>query len=321
MPDGMPLSSIAITTAIQKGLAYLHRLQRPSGEFPTYTSPHINLSGAKTYKKSVYVTTFVVHALSFLPPNPLIPLLESQAKLFLAQEQERNGAWNYEGRGNHRIPCDLDDASCAVAAMLQLGQTPEFSFYALLWQNEAAPGGPYYTWIGINERADDPRARQVDALVNANILFCAGLLNLELPGASAYLQGVIRQNDYQKASWYSVSPYFLIYLISRAYADGDVSSLLPVMPALHNYILQKLPAPSGKLPAFELACLTVSLLNLKADPLLIEACLPPLLEAQQAAGNWSAWGACAGFHPNYDGSPALTTALALEALGKYLRRI
>ncbi len=321
MPEGMPLSPIAITAAIQKGLAGLHRLQRPSGEFQTYTSPHIDLSNAQTYPKSVYVTTFVVHALNFLPPNPLIPLLQNRATLFLAQEQENNNAWNYEGRGNHRVPCDLDDTSCAVAAMLQLGQTPDFSFYALLWQNEAAPGGPYYTWIGINDRTDDPRARQVDALVNANILFCAGLLNLELPGASAYLRAVIRRNDYQEASLYGVSPHFLIYLISRAYADGNVSGLAPAMPALHNYILQKLPAPPGKLSAFELACLAVSLLNLEADPLLIEARLSPLLKAQQATGHWPAWGAYAGFHPNYDGSPALTTALALEALGKYLRRI
>ncbi len=317
----MPLSPIAISAAIQKGLAYLHRLQRPSGEFPTYTSPHINLSNAKLYKKSVYVTTFVVHALNFLPPHSLIPLLQNRAKQFLAQEQEKNGAWNYEGRGNHRVPCDLDDASCAVAALFQLGQAPDFSFYALLWQNEAAPGGPYYTWIDINDRTDDPRARQVDALVNANILFCAGLLKLELPGASAYLQALIRRNEYRAASLYGVSAHFLVYLISRAYADGNVAGLSPAMPALQDYILQKLPAQPDKLPAFELACLAAGLLNLEADPRLIEACLSPLLKAQQATGKWPAWGAYAGFHPNYDGSPALTTALALEALGKYLRRI
>jgi len=317
----MSLSPIAISAAIQKGLAYLHGLQRVSGEFPTYTSPRMTLSNPKLYPKSIYVTTFVVHALNFLPPNPLIPLLQNRANLFLTHEQEKNGAWNYEGRGNHRVPCDLDDTSCAVAALFQSGQAPDFSFYALLWQNEAAPGGPYYTWIGINDRTDDPRARQVDALVNANILFCAGLLNLELPGASAYLQAIIRQSNYQTSSIYGVSPHFLIYFISRAYADGNVTGLSPAIPALHKYILQNLAVSPGKLPAFELACLSISLLNLEANLSLIEACLSFLLEAQQAAGKWPAWGAYAGFRSNYDGSPALTTALALEALGKYLRRV
>ena len=85
--------------------------------------------------------------------------------------------------------------------------------------------------------------------------------------------------------------------------------------------MQKFSWPPNNLPAFELACLILGLLNSKANLSLIEAGLHPLLAAQQAAGNWPAWGAYAGFYPNYDGSAALTTALALEALGKYLRRI
>src|SRR5262245_47138228 len=161
----------AIAAAIRRGLAYLDRTQRPSGEFVTFTGSRLDLAGATRYPKSVYVTTFVIHALAHLPPEPQTAPIQRRAADFIAGEREEDGAWNYEGRGEWRVPCDLDDTSCAVAALATLGQHPDLSFYRLLWQNEAAPGGPYYTWIGVNDRADFPYAHQVDALVNANLLF------------------------------------------------------------------------------------------------------------------------------------------------------
>jgi hypothetical protein len=199
-----------------------------------------------------------------------------------------------------------------------LGYHPELSFFALLWQNESAPGGPYYTWIGINDRSDDPRACQVDALVNANILFCCGLLKISLPRTVYYLQQVIRADAYQSESTYALSPHFLIYAISRAYTDGHVTALGGAMPALQNYILSRLHLPDAEPSAFNLACLAVSLLNLGTPPTLVRPYLTTLLAAQQPDGSWPAWAAYAGDPPNYDGSPVLTTALALEGLAKYM---
>ncbi len=216
------------------------------------------------------------------------------------------------------MPPDLDDTSCAIAALAELNQRPELSFYALLWQSESAPGGPYYTWLGINERDDDPRARQVDALVNANIVYCCGLLNLSLPSTVYYLEQVIRAEAYDSESAYTVSPHLLIYALSRAYADGKVTMLDAVMSVMQDYILSKLPPPHIEISAFNLACLTVSLINMHVPAILVRPYLVPLLASQQSDGSWPAWAAYAGFSPNYDGSPALTTALALEALGKYI---
>jgi hypothetical protein len=310
----------AIDAAIRRGLAYLERTQRPSGEFATFTGPRLNLAGAERYPKSVYVTTFVIHALAQLPAEPQIAAIQRRAADFIAGEREQDGAWNYEGRGEWRVPCDLDDTSCAVAALAMLGQRPDLSFYALLWQNEAAPGGPYYTWLGINDRADFAYARQVDALVNANLLFCCGLLGLELPGAAAYLERVVRDEAYSDQSAYTVSPHFLIYAISRAYADGGVGALALALPALQRYLLTRLAPPQAEPSALNLACVAAGLLNSGVDRGIAAPYLEALLGAQQGDGGWPAWAAYAGFAPNYDGAPALTTALALEALGKYLRR-
>lgn len=318
-----PLAHANIDQAIEKGVRYLHQTQRPSGEFVTYTSPNLDLSEGVPYPKSVYMTTFVMHSLATLPANTsitsLIKDIQGRGAAFLEQEQEDNGAWNYEGRGEPRVPPDLDDTSCAMAALAELDRQPELSFYALLWQNESAPSGPYYTWLGINDRDDDPRARQVDALVNANILFCCGLLNLSLPGTVYYLEQVVRAEAYQSESVYTTSPHFLFYALSRAYADGQVAALDPAMSILEDYILSKVPPPHPDMPIFKIACLAATLLNLRIPSILIRPYLVPLLTTQYTDGSWPGWGAYAGFAPNSDGSPALTTALAIEALGKYVK--
>ena len=311
------LSQSNLTKAINKAVRYLHQIQQPAGDFQTMSSPNKDMQDAKPYPKSVYVTTFVLHALAQLRPSPLIKEIQERAINFLLREQEDNGAWNYEGRDNHKLPNDLDNTACAIAALAQLDQKPELSFYALLWQSESAPGGPYYTWLDINDREDDPRARNVDALVNANILFCCGLLDLSLPKTVYYLEQVIRAEAYDSESLFTFSPHFLIYTLSRAYADGGVRMLDTAMSIMQDYVLSKLPPPHLESSIFNLACLAVSLHNMKMPTILLRPYLVPLLTSQQADGSWSVAAAYAGYAPNFDGSSALTTALAIEALSKY----
>jgi hypothetical protein len=326
------LSTTTIEAAIAQGLTYLVSVQQPAGGFVTYTSPRLDLVGGKAYPKTVYLTTYVIHALCYLrrvgddgsvhPPQPLVETIQQRAADFLSQEQEENGAWCYEGRDQQRIAPDLDDTACATAALFKVGRRPALSFYQLLWQNEVAPGGPYYTLIGpVNDIPNYPHARQVNAQVNANIVFCAGLLNLALPGATSYLQQIAGQANYQTGNFYYVSPHFFCYTLSRAYADGGVEALALVAPAIQNYLLHKLASASAEPVAFHLACVAASLLNLGLELSQIEPYLVALLARQTAEGNWPAWAAQAGYAPNYDGGPALTTALALEALGKYLLKI
>jgi hypothetical protein len=311
--------SSTIATAIEKGLTYLARSQRPSGEFATYTSPHLDMTGAKGRAKSTYVTTFVMHSLSCLPAGPIIAPMQQRAGEFLAGEQEENGAWHYDGRGRQQILPDLDCTACAVAALLTLGRRPDLSFYSLLWQNEVAPGGPYYTWLGVDHTSDSVHARDVDVLVNANILFCTGLLNLTLLGAAAYAQQLIHNQAY--LGTYGVSPHLPIYALSRAYADGRVTALAPAMPVMQDYLLAQLLPPQTEPAALHVACLAAALLNAQAPLALVEPYLAALLNRQQPDGSWPAWAAYVSYNANYDGAPALTTALALEALGKYQARL
>jgi hypothetical protein len=314
--------------ATRRGLDYLSRTQLPSGEFATHTGPDLNLARASLYPKSVYVSTFVIHSLTYLAADPSVARIRERAADFLEAEEEENGTWNYEGRGEWRLPADLDTTCCAAAALVVLGRRPPRAFFPLLWQvvrrTESAPGGPYYTWVGVNDDRDDPVAapfaREVDPLVNANVLFCCGLLGIDLPRTAEYLRGVVRAEAYVGRSYYCISPHFVIYALSRAHADGGTVGLAPVRPTLRDYLLTRLPPPEAGASALNLACRAAALLNLEADPNEVEPYLDRLLDTQERDGRWPIWAAWAGFPPNYDGSPALTTALALEALGKWLNR-
>lgn len=307
-----------LDSAIRGGLAYLRASQLPNGEWATLTSPHLDLRDGTAYPTSVYSTTFVLHTLASLAPSARPADLIAQAALFLRAEQDSTGLWNYEGRAGQRLYPDLDDTSCAVAALRLAGQQPDFAFFAHLWRCEAAVGGPYYTWVGLNDHPTAPGAREVDPLVNANIVFCCGCLGIEVPGAAAYLRERISAGDY--SAKYCVSPHFLLYAISRAYADGRVAGLEASMPALQSYILRELPPPAAEPSVFNLACLAAALLNSRAPGAIAAPYLAVLVDRQAADGSWPAWAAYLGFHGCYDGGPALTTAISLDALAKALAR-
>jgi hypothetical protein len=90
---------------------------------------------------------------------------------------------------------------------------------------------------------------------------------------------------------------------------------------MQDYMLNQLPPPPAEPAALHLACLAAALLNLQADLSLIEPYVTALLVCQDNDGHWPAWAVYLSYHHYYDGAPALTTALALEALSKYAHRV
>jgi hypothetical protein len=314
--EGMSMHAHAarFDQAIGAAVAWLRAAQRPSGELPTLTARRADMADARAHACCVYTTTYVVHALRHVAGDPAADAVRAAAGAFLRAERNADGSWSYEGRGTTRVPPDLDDTACAAAALLTLGERPGLELFRLLWENEAAPGGPYYTWVGVNQTPGHLLAGHCDALVNANVLLCAGLAGISLPGAAAYLADVVERGDLAGASDYCPEPHLLVYAIARAAIDGAVADLAPVLPALRTYALQ-LPAPPVERQPFRLACLAAALLAL-GDRRAAEPYLTALPAAQQPDGSWPAAAAYSGYPPWFDGAPALTTAIALDALGR-----
>jgi hypothetical protein len=299
---------------VRSALAWLRSVQRPGGELPTYTARRTDMADAQAYACCIYTTTYVIHALGRFADHPTAAAVRNAAAVFLRAQRNADGSWSYEGRATRRVPPDLDDTACAAAALLTLGEQPALEFYQLLWENEAAPGGPYYTWAGVNQQPGHLLARHLDALVNANILLCAGLAGMALPGAAAYLDDVIGRGALAAASDYCLEPHLLVYALARAAIDGAVADLTPKLPALRAYALS-LPAPPQERQPFRLACLAATLLAL-GDQEAAAPYLAALLAAQAPDGSWPVAAAYSGYPPWIDGSPALTTAIALDALGR-----
>ncbi|MBX0328308.1 hypothetical protein K2Z83_11540 [Oscillochloris sp. ZM17-4] len=295
-----------ICNRAERAVAWLRAAQRPSGELPTFTARRPDMADARPYACCVYTTTFVAHALSRLPHIPGAAAVCGAAGGFLRAEANGDGSWSYEGRATSRVPPDLDDTACATAALLTLGERPGLGFYQQLWENELAPGGPYFTWLGVNDSAGHLLARQVDALVQANLLLCASMAGLELPGVVTYLRDVIDREDLAVASDYCLTPHLLVYAIARAYADGPAPALAPALSSLRAAATA---LPTGD--AFELACRAAALLALGAPG---DARLGDLLAAQLPDGSWPMAASYSGYPPHLDGSPALTTAISLDAL-------
>lgn len=302
---------MGLLRAAEGAVAALRAMQRPTGELPTYEAPTPDMAGARPYAASVYTTTFAVHALRRFAAWPLAAAALEAAAAHLRAERNPDGSWSYEGRATTRVPPDLDDTACAVAALCALGERPDLRFFRLLWANEVAPGGPYYTWVGVND-GEHLLARQIDALVNANVVFCAALAGHELPGAAAYLCARIAEADLVPASDYCLSPHLLVYVLARALADGPARALAPAAPALLGHA-QAL----GRDEPFQLACAAAARLAL-GDAQGARPLLGDLLDAQGADGAWPIGLAYTGYPPYFAGSPGLTTAIALDALGRAL---
>lgn len=299
----------ALRAAALRAVTALRAMQRPSGELPTYSARGADMAGATPYPCSVYTTTFAAHALRRWAGQPAADAALRAAAAHLRAERNPDGSWGYEGRATARVPPDLDDTACAAAALHAVGEGPDLALFRLLWENEAAPGGPYYTWAGVNG-GDHLLARQLDALVNANVVLCAALAGQALPGAVAYLLDVTTARPFEEASVFCLTPHLLLYALARACADGPAPGLRPAVVA-------GVAAAGRSSGALQLGCLASGLLALGEREAAAPA-LAALLDAQLPDGSWPMAAAYSGYPPHHDGAPGLTTAIALDALGRAL---
>ncbi len=308
---------MSLEAAIQRGLKALLLQQRSSGEFPTFTAPTDDLHGGVPLARCTYTTTFVVHTLELFLGLRSVQIACRKAATYLLDQREDDGSWHYLGRGADVYPCDVDDTSCAVASLFRLGHLPAASSLRLLQRNLASPGGPHYTWIEGLRGLTPPLQGEIDALVNANVLFCAGLLGGRLPRTARYLAGLIDRGDYRIENRYTLDPHFLIYAIARAYEAGGAPELGPALSRLVEHVLDKLTPPPEEPVALRVGFLAAALLALDVRREFVRPYIERLLHLQCPEGHWPAWAVNWGILSNRDGSPAMTTAIALKALTKW----
>lgn len=310
----------SIRRAIEKGVAFLESVQLPSGEIPIETSPTPEMSGDCVRDPVVFPAALAARALSITSSAARV---RSRALDFLLREMEPGGLWRYpssEHPGHDHIPLDVDDTSIASAALAAAGRNFPNNRTLLLANRERS--GLFRTWIVRwwphprktyrFFRYTTAEIRDVDAVIDANVVIYLGLCEETRP-AIAHMLAVLRANgEMMSTKWYE-SRFTVWYFFSHA--------LHEIAPEAGEMIVPRIQAATPR-NALELALAASALLLWNRAP-----DVQPLINAQLPSGAWPR----AGFYhaglkrispnesqptPPWWGSEALTTILAVEALSR-----
>ncbi|HEY5721464.1 MAG TPA: hypothetical protein VIT45_03990 [Allosphingosinicella sp.] len=332
-----------VRRAVSSGLDFLGKAQLRTGEIPILASTDPTLESGAEPDPSVFPTALAAQALASVAGAGAI---RDRALDFLVSEMDGDGLWRHwtASHPHHaQLPPDLDDSSCASSALAMAGR-PVPPNRALLLANRRRDGlfftwvAPRPVWAGLAHakvslrrllrlpslilffRRTSAAPFDVDAVVNANCLFCLG----DFASSAAvvdHLLSVLRRGDETVCDkWYD-NAFVILYFLSRALAGRA--------PEAGPLVLARL---SGDRPAnaLELALSASSLLRFGHLP--SNKAVRSLVALQRECGAWPRaalyhggrtrirGGGFAPKHPDtpHWGSEALTTALALEALSLWL---
>lgn len=322
-------------------MQFLDQSQLLDGAFRVYTSTAPDMSGACLDDASVFPTALIAHCLSFAPAAAAA---QGRALDFLAKEMDRHGLWRHWTRQHPQyaqLPPDLDDTSCASAA-LKAGGRPFPENRGLLLANRRSDG-LFLTWMIPRPRPTDlahlkvtlpqllhlptlwlffdrtsASPGDVDAVVNANVLHYLGPGPHREPVVSLLTEVLRAGRERQCDKWYE-NPFTIWYFFARALGP-DVAQAAKIIEQ------RAMAAAPGS--ALDTALAIVALINLQrpVPPDMVER----LLDAQLPSG---AWPRAALYHggrtrlkdgsfgePHPDtprwGSEELTTAFCIEALSR-----
>lgn len=254
------------------------------------------------------------------------------------------------------IPTDADDTATVYAALLdhtRLDGGPEVNvpferFFAdwrdlgqVVRRNHApwlpADCGAYLTWLAYDGAATPARSNDVDPVVNANVLYVLGRYGrLDTAGVAdaanlinACMQAGAHRTDAGQLSLYYPDNLSLHYCVTRAYSEGVVAALAPATEALVADLLASAEwNAAGHCywdrgdSSLNTAFAVLALLNAGQIGPEVAGAIEHLIATQDPASG--GWAAGAFFRGRFDRgqeavwvSPALTTAMALEALCGY----
>lgn len=320
-----------IGEAIARGEAFLEGRQRPGGDFIACASTDPTLAAGCVEDPSVFPNCLIAHCLSF-SRSEAAARMRSRLHAWLLGEMDADGLWKHWPREHPQaaqLPPDLDDTSCASAALARAGASyPDNR--ALLLANRRRDG-LFYTWfvpwrrwlrhplmLAMFFRKTSARPGDVDAVVNANALHYLGL-GAETAAVAEHLLGVLGEGrERQCDKWYE-DPFAIWYFFSRALAGAE--------PEAGEIIASRIAAaPDRNALQSALAICSLHYWHMPVPSELLKV----LLDAQLPSGGWPRAalyhggrrrrrdGAFDPPHPDTPrwGSEELTAAFALEALSR-----
>jgi hypothetical protein len=273
----------SIAEAVTDGLAALARMQTREGYFPLYTG---TAGSMWTRCDPIFSTAYIMMGIGRLLPAQHI----AHAVDYIANSRRSDGLWHYDPALD--IPPDADATACALAALARDGRRADIADGADLlrafWRSE---GGPFRTWWGEGAWS---RTDRDDPVVNCHVLYALRLLGVPATDVERAAVAALVRRSVNGPRYYG-SPGAVALACRRAgIGPEDWPPIVAAPPKDGLGLLQWFTATGRQR----------------------EEIVPLLLRLQRPDGSWpiATWVTGAGAPPPIWGSPAITTALTLEAL-------
>lgn len=338
-----------IESSIQRGLSYLENHQYPNGEFCCYIAQDIDLKKDCLPDTSIFATTLICNSLSSLKEYPSVQPMLEKAGWLIKSHQLRGGVWDYY-TGWHLlykiVPPDVDDTVFASQLMTTLNlpyinnippllsnRNRQGLFYTWFLPRFSAKGNKTHWRIGcrmlrspfkclLMYKQIGCRPNDVDAVVNANVLYYLGYNENTAPIIPYLIDIVDNQQEASCDNWYH-NPFAFYYFVSRNYTHCSVM-LEPIKQKIINRILSTITSNGCmKGSLLDTALGIASLLNLNYRGEELEKAIKYLISEQYKTGEWQRKALYHGGTTGKGsfGSEELTTGFCLEALAKYKQYI
>lgn len=310
-----------IQETIRLSIQSIQKLQSRDSSFISLSSQREDFKHY-TKKETVFPTSLITFSLATLDTIADVNLITKKSSNFLSRQKSSQCSWNYVTRNSKTsktmmYPDDMDDTSCALIALKEInpscidGKTLSQYVEHLIYTEEKI-GGPYNTWITKNKGTN---WKDIDLGVNANIACFLAKHDIHLKNLSQYIDTHVSTLSFN--SKYYHSPFSIIYFISRYYTHCKKINIIQKHKKLILYLTKKIK--NRNLNTLDISLIVISLYNLGGEKYIPQNTLQRILKAQNKNALWDA-------HPfyieeiknnttYYCGSPILTTAFVLEALG------
>jgi len=307
-----------ITRSINKGASFLAQKQRDDGSFLSFSSTDKRTFSNSKAHRSVFQTALILSSIGLIADSPLLKKIKGDSATFLLGQKSEYWSFNYWVRASKDAkispyPDDLDDTFCAVSALYLYDQKiidgkALAKIVSLLTHVEEKEGGPYRTWL-VPEDAKSAW-KDVDLAVNSNVAYFLSLQDVYLENINDLAEKAAAKDAYH--SQYYVSPFSVIYFISRFYKGKKSDAII-------KFILKNMRNNGGWGNPLDTAFAVSALINLghKIDS---DKSMNYLI-SHQKNGAWKPYPFGIELvkkgRTHYSGSSALTTAFCLEALNKF----